>query len=307
MKYKKIVVTGGSGMVGRSLKKILPDAIYLSSKSYDLTSENGVKRMYSELNPDCVIHLAARVGGIFDNINRPAEYFTQNILMNTLLIEYAMINHVERFIGVLSTCIYPDKAELYPMSEDYLHLGPPTPTNFSYGYAKRSMAVQIDAYNKQYGSKYQYLIPSNMYGEFDKYGDGNGHFIADLIKKIHHAKIHNHNKITLFGDGSPIRQFMYSDDFAEVIKFCLDNDIYENMNVASIDNLTILEMAEIAIHACDASHIKITFDPSKPNGQHRKDVSIDRLKNIFPDFNPLDLYSGIKKTYEAIDKDNLKF
>lgn len=306
MKFNKVVVTGGSGMVGRSLKKILPNAIYLSSKDYDLTHEDEVKKMYSDLKPDCIVHLAARVGGIFDNINKPAEYFTQNVLMNTFLIEHARLNNVDRFIGILSTCIYPDKVDRYPMVEEDLHNGPPTPTNFSYGYAKRTMAVQIDAYNKQYGLNYQYLIPSNMYGEFDKYGGGNGHFIADLIQKIHQVKESNNNVITLFGDGTPIRQFVYSDDFAEVIKFCLDNDIYENMNVASHDNLTILEMAEIAIRACGADHIKISFDSSKPNGQHRKDVSIELLKSVFPEFNPIDLFHGIKKTYSLVNKNLLK-
>ena len=105
----KIVVTGGSGLVGSHLKKILPNAIYLSSKDYNLTSEKEVDRMYNELKPNCVIHLAARVGGIIDNIKHPAQYFTENVLMNTLLVEYAHKYNVERFIGILSTCIYPDK------------------------------------------------------------------------------------------------------------------------------------------------------------------------------------------------------
>jgi GDP-L-fucose synthase len=150
-----IVVTGGSGLVGKSLKKYLPNAIYLSSKDFDLTTETGVKNMYETYRPNIVIHLAAKVGGIIDNINKPAEYFTENILMNTLLVEYAKRYGVKRFVGILSTCIFPDVSNEYPMKEESLHLGPPTETNFSYGYAKRSLAVQIDSYNKQYGTKYQ--------------------------------------------------------------------------------------------------------------------------------------------------------
>jgi GDP-L-fucose synthase len=211
---------------------------------------------------------------------------------------------VKRFIGVLSTCIYPDVVESYPILENMIHLGPPTKTNFSYGYAKRALAVQIDAYNQQYGTQYQYLIPCNLYGEYDKYGD-NSHFIAALIKKIHNAKKNNENKITLFGDGSPLRQFMHSDDLAYVIKYCLDNSIHDNMNVAIDENLSISEMAQIALNTCGTEHIKIEYDITKPNGQHRKDVSSKILKSKIPSFKPINLQDGIKKTYNYLIKNNI--
>ena len=184
----KILVTGGSGLVGKYLKKILPDAVYISSKDYDLTTENGVQKMFLKHKPNIVIHLAARVGGIIDNIEHPAEYFTQNVLMNTLLVEYSRIFKVKKFIGILSTCIYPDIAKKYPMDESMLHDGPPTITNFSYGYSKRSMGAQIDAYNQQYNLNYQYLIPCNLYGEEDKDDENKSHFLTSLIKKIHSSK-----------------------------------------------------------------------------------------------------------------------
>ena len=295
----KIVVTGGSGMVGRSLKKILPEAIYLSSKDYDLTSEKGVAQMYHDLNPTVVIHLAAKVGGIIDNIDKPGEYFTDNILMNTLLVEYARHYGVVRFIGILSTCIYPDKTDSYPMSEEMLHLGPPTPTNFSYGYAKRSLAVQIEAYNNQYGTKYQYLTPCNLYGEYDKFGD-NSHFVAALIKKIHQAKVSGEDKITLFGTGKPLRQFMHSDDLAKIIKACLEEEVYDSFNVATDQNVSIDDIARTALRACDATHLKIEYDSSKPDGQFRKDVSTDKLKIIFPGFKATRLYHGIGSTYSIL-------
>ncbi len=304
MKYKKILVTGGSGMVGKSLKKIMPEAIYLSSRQCDLTEQKSVEAMLNYHKPDAIIHLAAKVGGIIDNINRPAEYYTDNILMNTMLMDYAYKSGVKRFIGILSTCIYPDVCESYPMKESDLHNGPPTPTNFSYGYAKRCMAVQIDAYNKQYKLNYQYLIPANLYGEFDKYGD-NSHFIAALIKKIHIAKVNKDDKIILFGTGTPLRQFIHSDDLAFVIKYCLDNDIYDNMNVATEENLSIKEMAKIALEACGVENLKIEFDSSKPDGQFRKDVSIDVLKSIIPEFKAMALLDGIKQTYKYITDKNL--
>ncbi len=299
MNYKKIIVTGGSGQVGKSLKKIMPNAEYLNSKDYNLTSEKEIAQLMFDKKPDCIIHCAAKVGGIMDNINKPAEYFTDNILMNTNLIDYAYRHGVDRFIGILSTCIYPDKCSNYPMIENDMHEGPPTPTNFHYAISKRAMATQIDAYNKQYGIKYQYLIPCNLYSENDKFGD-NSHFIAALIKKIHKAKVNKDSSITLYGDGTPLRQFMHSDDLAYIIKYCIDNDIEESFNVATEQNLSILEMTQIALKACDAEHLCIKFDSTKPNGQFRKDVSIDKLKSIIPNFNPVDLYVGIKHTYEVI-------
>lgn len=295
----KILVTGGSGLVGNYLKKYLPNAIYLSSKDFDLTTEEGVKRMYLKHRPEIVIHLAAKVGGIIDNISKPAEYYTQNVMMNTLLVDYAKKLNVKRFIGILSTCIFPDVMETYPMREEDLHLGPPTLTNFSYGYAKRSMAVQIDAYNKQYGTQYQYLTPCNLYGVGDKDHETNSHFITALVKKIFDAKQNNEDSITLYGDGTPLRQFMFAEDFAKVIYEVITNDIYDNFNVAGEENLSIKEMANIALQACDAENLQIKWDTNKPNGQYRKDVSIEKLKSLLPDFSPLKLSEGIKMVYNS--------
>jgi len=219
--------------------------------------------------------------------------------MNTLLVEYARQTGVERFIGILSTCIYPDQVEEYPMSENMLHNGPPTPTNFSYGYAKRCLAVQIDACNQEHGTKYQHLTPCNLYGEFDKFGE-NSHFIAALIKKIHVSKKNGDDKIVLFGTGKPLRQFMHSDDFANVIKKCLDNNIYENMNVATEENLSIEQMAKIALKACESEDLTINFNSKYPDGQFRKDVSIEKLKKAIPDFKTIKLEEGIRQTYKKL-------
>ena len=299
MENKKILVTGGSGLVGKYLKKILPEAIYISSSDYDLTTEDGVKRMFLKHKPEVVVHLAARVGGIIDNINHPAEYFTQNVLMNTLLIEYSRIFNVKKFIGILSTCIYPDVARKYPMDETMLHEGPPTITNFSYGYSKRSMGAQIDAYNLQYKLNYQYLIPCNLYGIEDKDDENKSHFIASLIKKINYAKNNNSDNITLFGDGTPLRQFMYAGDFAEIIKQTIERGVTESFNVATEENLSIKQMAEIALNVTDSENVKIEWDTTKPNGQFRKDVSIDKFKNLFPNFEFTPLSKGIKLVYNS--------
>lgn len=296
-----ILITGGSGMVGNSLKKFLPEAVYVSSKDYDLTKENDVTEMFKKYNPTKVVHLAARVGGIIDNIEHPHDYFIENIKMNTFMVEQSFKHNVKQFIGILSTCIYPDTVQNYPMTEDDLHLGPPTITNFSYGYSKRSFAVQIDALNKQYGTKYQYLTPCNLYGENDKMGH-NSHFVAALLEKIIKANNENKDEILLFGTGKPLRQFMHSDDLAWVINECLNNDIYESFNVASKENLSIKEMAEKTLKVLGLEHIKIKFDSTKPDGQYRKDVSIDKLNNLLPNFNPLTFEKGIKRVYDKISK-----
>ena len=250
-------------------------------------------------NPDVIIHLAARVGGITVNIEQPSDYYDDNVLMNTLLINESRKHGVKRVIAILSTCIYPDTLpdDHYPMKEEYMHLGAPTPTNFSYGYAKRSMAVQIDACNQQYKTQYQYLTPCNLYGFGDKSGK-NAHFVGALIEKIHKAKINQDDHIMLFGSGTPLRQFMLVDDFCNIIFKCIEEDVYQNMNIAIKDNLSIKEMAKIALKSMGAAHLEIKFDPTKPDGQFRKDVSIEKLESIFPNWTPTSLEDGISQTYK---------
>jgi GDP-L-fucose synthase len=288
---EKVLITGGSGLVGRWLQKTSPKYTFLSSKDFDLTSEKSVVEMYEKHNPDTVIHLAARVGGIVDNIQNPCNYFEENVLMNTLLLKYARINNVKKFLGILSTCIYPDVMDSYPLKEDCLHKGEPTKTNFSYGYAKR---------DEQYGTNYNYLIPCNLYGDGDKNDPSKSHFVTALITKIHEAVKNNDKEITLFGDGSPLRQFLHAEDFALVINEIIKKNITSSFNVAAEEVYSIKEIAEIALDACGATHLKVNFDTSKPNGQYRKDVCINKLKKFIPNFNPKPLHQGIKETYNNI-------
>ena len=296
-----ILVTGGSSMVGQHLKSILPDATYITSSQVDLTQQEQVRKLFAENKPKTVIHLAARVGGILDNIACPAEYFYQNVMMNTILLEECRLNGVERFIGILSTCIYPDQlaSAYYPLREETMFLGPPTPTNFSYGYAKRCLAVQIEAYNKQYGLKYNYLTPCNLYSEYDKFTPGKAHFIADLVRKIVEAK-NGDKKLHLFGSGSPLRQNMYAGDLADAIKLCVDRDITESFNVSVSKIHTVKQTAEIAIKMCDAEDLEIVWDTTKPDGQYRKDVSNDKMMHLIPDFEFTSLEDGIVKTYKKM-------
>jgi GDP-L-fucose synthase len=295
---KKILVTGGSGLVGNHLKKIIPDAVYISSKDYDLTNENEVMNMFEKHKPEIVIHLAAKVGGIIDNIKHPLNYFEENILMNTLLVKYSRINNVKRFIGILSSCIFPDTVEVYPMLENDLHLGPPTKTNFSYGMAKRALAVQIDACNEQFGTKYNYITPCNLYGESDKDDNEKSHFVTALIKKIYYANKNNDKFITLYGDGKPLRQFMHANDVANIIKIVIDEDITESFNLATEENVSIDEIAKIALKSTN-SNLEIRYDNTKPNGQYRKDLSIGKLKKLIPNYKFITLEEGIRSYYNS--------
>ena len=158
----KYIVTGGSGMVGKHLQEIMPNLIYLSSADCDLTDKGAIDALFASEKPDGVIHLAARVGGIMENIENPAVFYDENIQINTNTLAAAYRNGVKRFVAILSTCMYPDTVESYPMTEEDVHKGPPANANFSYAYTKRCMAVQIEAYRSQYGLDYSYIIPCNF-------------------------------------------------------------------------------------------------------------------------------------------------
>ena len=294
----KILVTGGSGLVGRYLKEIIPNAMYISSKDFDLTSERDVSKLFKNFKFDTVVHLAARVGGIHHNILEPVKYFEENILMNTLILKHSHLNKVKNFLTLLSSCIYPDDIKKYPIKEKLLFEGSPHKSLFSYSYAKRSMAVQINAYNNKYKTKYNYLIPCNLYGEFDKFSSIEGHFVGALINKILIAKKSRVKSIKLFGNGKPQRQFMHAKDLAMIIKKIVKNKINKSFNVATNENFTVRKIAEIALKACDFSEATILFDKSMPNGQMRKDIDIKNLKKIFPNFKPIKLYDGIREIYK---------
>ena len=294
----RILVTGGSGLVGKHLQDILPNAIYISSKDYDLTDLQQVRDMMNEEKPTSVIHLAARVGGIVDNINYPVDYLEENVLMNTNVLKACHEFDVEKVIAILSTCVYPDVVDIYPMKEEDLFNGPPTPTNFSYGFAKRCMAAHIDSYRKQYDKKWSYLIPCNLYGEYDKYEEHHSHFVSALIRKIYEAK----DSIELWGTGKPLRQFMYGGDLARVIKYMIDKDVVGSFNVAPEWVHSINDLAEIGKKACLKEKLVVNYNSNKPDGQFRKDVDSSKLLSALKDFEFTPLKEGIKKVYDNFSK-----
>jgi len=290
----KILVTGGNGLVGKHLQDILPDAVYVSSKDYDLTKDYNVREMLSSEKPDIVIHLAARVGGILDNINHPVDYIEENILINTNVLRFCHQYNVSKVISILSTCIYPDVVDTYPMKEEILFQGPPPPDNFAYAMSKRCMATQMDSYVKQYNKQWSYLIPCNLYGEHDKYEEHHSHFVSALIKKIHEAK----DSVEIWGTGKPLRQFMYAGDLARVIKYMIDNDVVDNFNVAPDYVHSIEEITKIGMESCGKGDLKIVYDNTKPDGQYRKDVDSSKLISVMKGFKFTSLEEGIRRVYD---------
>ena len=290
----KILVTGGNGLVGKHLQDILPEATYISSKDYDLTESYNVHRLMYKERPDVVIHLAARVGGILDNITNPVDYLEQNILINTNVLQHCHQFNVSRVISILSTCIYPDIVDTYPMKEEILFNGPPPPDNFAYAMSKRCMATQMDSYVKQYNKQWSYLIPCNLYGEYDKYEEHHSHFVSALIKKIHEAK----DSVEIWGTGKPLRQFMYAGDLARVIKYMIDNDVVDNFNVAPDYVHSIEEITKIGMESCDKGDLNIVYDNTKPDGQYRKDVDSSKLISVMKDFKFTSLEEGIRRVYD---------
>ena len=310
---QKILVTGSRGLVGSNLQKIAPDYYYIHSGIADLRDQHAEETVMKATKPDVVIHLAARVGGITSNVSRQADYYYDNTMMNTNVVHEAMKVGCKRVIGLLSTCIYPDVVESYPMTEDVILNGKPSKTNYGYAMAKRGLMCQLETYNEQYGMKNSWIAPCNLYGIGDKYDESNSHFVAALIKKIHVAKTSGQKHISLFGDGTPLRQFVIASDLAKIIKMSIDKGITESFNFAPDENRSILDIASNALIACDASDLVCIFNINNffngrmgkmaMNGQMRKDADNSRMKKIFPNFKFTSLHDGIKEAYKSYSED----
>lgn len=299
--------------MGKAVQKQIPDDYYPSREDYDLMLMPDIERLPGNdgETPPQIIHLAAKAGGIMDNIKRPENYFYENVMVNTQLVRWALTNGIKRFLGILSTCAYPDfenckyingllLKKCFPMQENTLHEGPPAESNFAYGYAKRMMAVHIDACNEQYGTQYNYLIPCNLYsGEVYRNPD-KSHFLDMLLTKIKYAKNRGTGYIELMGTGRGRRQFMLTDDFARVIKEVVDRDITESFNVCPSNNPTIREIAELALDVCDATNIEIRWNSAYPDGQLDKQASNKKMTQYLPDFRFTPLADGIRMCYERI-------
>lgn len=299
----KVLVTGGSGMLGKHLQDIAREnSIYygwtfLSSSDLDLTRKIDVNRYFSLNSPDLVIHLAAKCGGIKDNAENKYDYMIKNVEINTNVIDACVKHLVPNLIALSSTCAFPGEIKKYPMKMKHLHKGAPESTNIGYGYSKRLMQLQIDLANEQYNTNYSYIIASNMFSEYDKF-DESSHFVSRLIRKIWEAKKNGDDHITLFGDGSPLRQFMYAEDLANFIYCRVTSNISENAVFVPPWNLSIDKMARMAIEAL-GFNLDVRYTGSL-NGQYRKDMISDLWLNDNIEFT--DFKEAFVKVYRIMEK-----
>ena len=275
----RILVTGGTGMVALALKEYIPDAIYVGSSDYNLIDKNGAQDLFRETQPTHVIHLAARVGGVKGNTDYIAEFYYDNIMINTNVLEAARIHKTQKLVSLLSTCVYPSEP-VYPLTEDQFHNGPPHKSNYGYAYAKRMLDVQSRAYRQQYGCNFITAVPNNLFGENDNYHLEDSHVLPAIVRKMYEAKLFGHN-VYLWGDGSATREFTYSKDVAGALLLLLnDYNREEPINIGNTLEISIKELAEkIAIEI--GFEGKINWDTSMPNGQPRKPSDNSRFLEDF--------------------------
>lgn len=296
---KKVLVTGGHGMVGSELRKIRPDFLFPKKSELDLLSLDSVKNFFGERRGEIcsVIHLAAKVGGVKANSDFVADFFYHNSVMNQNLLQTCSDEKIEKVVSMLSTCVYPDeKFVRYPLTEDQLHAGPPHHSNFGYAFAKRMLEVQSRAYRKQYGCNFVTAIPNNMYGSNDNYNLESSHVVPALIRKFYEAKAEKRENVTIWGTGSPKREFTFARDIAKITLWMLENyDDESPINIGSTESVTIKTLVQIVKEEIGYEG-DVVFDSSKPDGQFEKPSSNDLLKSLGWNEQYVPLREGLKET-----------
>ena len=296
MVEKRIVITGGTGMVGSSFPNVSGhELIRLGSRDCDFRDLEKTKKIINDLKPQYLIHLAARVGGVKSNMDFKGEYYFDNVSINTNVLEACHLTNVEKVVSLLSTCVYPDSAD-YPLAETSIHNGRPHFSNYPYAYAKRMLDVQSRAYREQYGCNFITAVPNNIYGPYDNFSLDNSHVIPAIIRKVWEAK-KNDSQLTLWGDGSPLREFTFSQDVGEALWFLVKN--YNEPGPINIGNTCEFSIKEIASIISRHLHYngEIFWDSTKPSGQYRKPSSNQRFIDLGWDNNSYTTFEdGIKLT-----------
>jgi GDP-L-fucose synthase len=278
MNEEKILVTGGTGMVGVALQRELPHAQFLSSKSCDLTNQEATESLFEQREIERIIHLAAKVGGIKANSDNLATFCYENSMMNNNLLHTAQKHGVTKILSLLSTCVYPDLAS-YPLTEEQIHDGRPHSSNYAYAYAKRMLDVQSRAYRDQYGCNFITAVPNNLFGENDNFDLENSHVIPAIIRKVYEAK-QNGGNVTLWGDGAPLREFTYTPDLAKILHFVLEN--YDDPTPLNVGNTVEIEIKRVALLIAEIFDFKgeLKWDSTKPKGQFRKPSDNSKLLKL---------------------------
>ena len=299
---KTVLVTGGTGLVGNGIKNVSNkyidkfNFIYISSKDFNLSIIDETIKMFEQYNPNYVIHLAACVGGLYKNMNNKVEMLEKNLMINYNVVKCSHDYKVEKLISCLSTCIFPDKVT-YPINESMLHEGPPHHSNDAYAYAKRMLEIHCKAYRENFGDNFICVTPTNIYGPHDNFDLENGHVLPALIHKCYLAKKNNINFV-IRGSGSPLRQFIYSEDLAELILIILESDENDDNIILSVpekDEVSIKEIGTFIAQSFDYEN-NIVFDKSFSDGQYKKTVSVEKLLNKVNDFKFTNIKDGIERT-----------
>lgn len=294
----KILVTGGSGLLGKAIQNVNNnrfDMIFINSKTCDLTNYNETLKVFGEIKPDYIIHCAANCGGLFKNIKEPVEIYEDNILINTNVLKAAHYCNVQNVLSILSTCIFPKQIKQYPLISNMMHDGEPHESNFAYAYSKRMLEIHSRAYNKQYNRNYVCVIPINIYGKFDNFNLENAHVIPALIHKAYLAK-KNNTKLLVKGSGKALRQFIFSEDLANIILNCIQKNQTKNIIIANEKEITIKDIADII---AKKFQIEYEFDNIIINdGQQKK-----QAKNEYKDnFEFTKIQKGLQITIEWFQK-----
>jgi GDP-L-fucose synthase len=292
----KILVTGGSGLLGSALKKDLGlEHKYLSSKDLNLLNIEETDILLSDNSKefDTIIHCAAKVGGVQANMNDNLGFFEQNYLMNKNIIETAYKYKYKNFVSILSTCIFPDNIE-YPLTSDKIDQGNPHSSNFGYSYAKRTLGYLTKTFGAVLESNWISIVPTNIYGPNDNFHLEDSHLIPALIRKGYEASL-NGNDFEVWGDGTPLRQFIFSEDLSKVIIWAIENWKSDKPFMAiNEQEYSIREIVEIISRRFNIPAEKIKYNTNKPSGQFRKPAKTDILKSF--EFTPLE--EGINKTID---------
>ena len=295
-----ILVAGGSGLVGsaivRELKRLNKDVIGISSKDVDLLDRKKTFEFINNLKPTAIIDSAAQVGGIGGNNSYPVEFLSQNLQIQSNLMDAAHAAKVSKFVFLGSSCIYP-KDCAQPIKEEYLLTGALEQTNSAYAVAKIAGIELINSYRKEYGYKWISLMPTNMYGPNDNFDLENGHVLPVLIRKFIEAKRSGSGKVNLWGSGAPLREFMHVDDFAKAVLVCMDKyDDSTQINVGSGHEVSIKDLASKISNAVGFNG-EIIWDSSKPDGTMRKILDSSKVAKL--GWKPLiSLDQGITSTVE---------
>jgi len=298
---KRIVVTGGKGFLGGRLTSRLRQkgstVFPLNSQDYDLREMAQIKKMYGELKPDIVIHLAAVVGGIGANRANPGKFFYDNLIMGVQLMEEGRLLGLEKFVAIGTVCCYP-KFTPVPFRESDIWNGYPEETNAPYGLAKKMMLVQGIAYREQYGFNSIFLIPVNLYGPGDNFDPETSHVIPALIKKCFDAIDAGDREIEVWGTGVATREFLYVDDCAEAIALATEKyDGGDPVNIGSGKEIAIKDLIHL-IAELTGFKGEIRWETSKPDGQPRRCIDVRRAKDYFGFEAQVSFREGLKKTVE---------